>query len=111
MATTTEQVSDELVMVQKYLNTASSSKRRGIPFCLSYSEFKRLKLRKTCYYSGVRLTDSGLTQITLDRVVSSIGYTVENTVACCDAINQAKALFENQDHLNIHHLIKAVKRM
>lgn len=111
MATTNEQVDSELRLAKQYATKAKQSKERKIPFLLTYSEFKRLKLRKTCYYSGVKLTDSGQTQHTLDRIVASIGYTVENTVPCCRAVNYAKALFENKDHINIHHLIKAVKKM
>lgn len=108
---TIEQVEEDFTLIKKYQNKVHSSRDRKIPFLLTFAQYKRLLSRKTCYYSGVRFGTVPSMKLTLDRIDANIGYTVANTVPCLDVINQAKALFENKDHINIHHLIKAVGKM
>ena len=54
--------------------------------CYSEATLKK----KTCYYSGVTLTLTGETALSLDRIDDSIGYTRENTVSCASVVNKVK---------------------
>lgn len=84
---------DDLTLARKYLNKAQSSKDRGIPFTLSFADYKRLYNRKRCFYTGVLLEHDN--NFSLDRIDSSIGYTKENTVPCDLAFNKLKGTVEN----------------
>ena len=84
----------------KYCNKVRGSLQRGLEFNLSLSEYKRLMARKTCYYTGIRMTQSVAqkqigTDVTLDRIDSTKGYIKGNVVACCYRANGFKAQWEN----------------
>ena len=87
-----------------YARKASDALDRGIGFTLSFSEYKKLKSRKTCYYTGYpfKTTKKNATNddlMTLDRIDSDVGYTVENTVVCLKSVNAIKnTLFESGKH-------------
>ena len=52
-----------------------------------------------CAYSGREMTFSSksLNTMSLERIDSSIGYTKENTILVCNAINRMKSNFELED--------------
>ena len=74
----------------KYLGKLQSAMTRGIEFKLTLDDMKRLLKQKKCYYSGVTMTTDGDLQVSLDRKDSKLGYTKDNTVACCALANSLK---------------------
>jgi predicted Zn-ribbon and HTH transcriptional regulator len=66
---------------QQYKNNA---KKRNLAFNLTLHEFGEY-WQEPCSYCG-----SGIETIGVDRVDSSLGYTVENTVSCCFTCNEMK---------------------
>ena len=88
---------NDYALAKRYVNKVKSCKDTGQTFTLSLSDFKKLYNRKTCYYTGVKLnyTTNSSNSLTLDRIDCNIGYTPENTVACCHAFNALKATWEN----------------
>ena len=101
---------DSLVAL-KYLQKKQQAESRGIEFKLTLNDVKRLMKTKRCYYSGVELTLLDDTHISFDRKDSSVGYTVENTVACASIVNALKnSLIE--DHKVVKILSnKEIKKM
>ena len=93
----------DVELAGKYVSKASYAKSEGHDFELSFAEFKRLVNRKKCYYTGIDMTKKArganckATDVTLDRLDSSLGYVKENTVSCCYAANQFKSRFETTD--------------
>jgi len=75
-------------VANKYLSLKQSAKHRGKDFNLSLTSISNLARAKTCYYSGLPLTNKTRT---IDRVNSDIGYVKGNVVACHVQINQLKA--------------------
>ena len=80
------------------------AEKRGLAFKLTYEEFKNI-LQQDCTYCGVKpnqvyqLFKRGTKEIRagvpvtyngIDRVDSSLGYTLDNTVPCCRSCNWAK---------------------
>lgn len=113
-----EKVKQDITLVRQYRNKVNDSSKRGIPFLLTYAEYKRLMTRKTCYFTGVVLTEQvadsshpAPTARTLDRIDANIGYIPENTVACCHAANQAKSFFEKNEHINMQHLKRMLHKL
>ena len=92
----------DVQIAQKYINKSNNAMVTGKEFTLTFSDFKKLMLRKTCYYTGIKLQDSsnnkGSNSRTLDRIDSTKGYTKENTVACSHFFNQLKAITENPNN-------------
>ena len=106
----------EKKVAQFYLSKSQSCRKRGIAFELSLMSVRNLLRAKRCYYTGVPLTRYNgkaqrPTDITIDRVDSSKGYVRGNVVACCQAANSYKSVFENSDTLNFSHLVKMSKRL
>lgn len=56
-----------------------------------------------CAYSGRLMTlDAGrLNTVSIERIDSNIGYTPENTILVCQAINRMKSDFEFDDFYNL----------
>ena len=54
---------------------------------------------KICAYSGIEMTlDAGkLNTVSIERIDSNIGYTKENTILVCQAINRMKSDFNYED--------------
>ena len=104
MLTAAEQ---ETVICQQYINKVRNAKTKGHAFELTYAEFKRLKVRKCCAYTGVLLTQQ---TNTLERIDNSIGYTKENTIACHSFINALKGGIENPNNeFELKHLSRMLK--
>lgn len=81
---------NDITIAKKLLSKQANAKQRGIPFSLSFADTKRLMTRKTCYYTGVKLTQEGENQRTFDRIDSTKGYTKENTIVCTYKVNCLK---------------------
>lgn len=91
-----EQPDVDTIIAIRYLAKKRQAIMRGIEFKLTIQDFSRLIKTKRCYYSGATLTLSGHTAMSFDRKDSTIGYTKENTLACCALVNELKnSLVEN----------------
>ena len=88
-----------LYSVYKY-----AAERRKLPFELTKDEFKALT-QQLCFYCGTEpchtfvasskskgklYTNGGFTYNGIDRVDNQQGYTVKNSVTCCEVCNRAK---------------------
>lgn len=67
--------------------------RRGHAFELTLEEFERL-VRQPCWYCG-RYNRGGLFS-GVDRIDSSLGYALENTLPCCGECNMMKGSMSQQ---------------
>lgn len=85
----------------RYSKYKASAKNRGIPFNLTLEEFLTF-WQGACSYCGDTIATIGI-----DRVDSSIGYTLENCVPCCTMCNYIKLDHDLED-LNTH-LLKMLK--
>lgn len=79
---------------RQYLGRAN---RKGLPFALTTEEFNHL-LSSQCVYCG-----SG-SRITIDRVDSSLGYTIDNCVPACYVCNIMKYSWDRDEFLA--HVVK-----
>ncbi len=77
----------------------SSAKSRGIYFSLSLDDFSRI-IKQPCVY---RLSDdSASATVGIDRKANTVGYTNENSVACCQLHNCIKSdVFTYEQMLDI----------
>ena len=57
---------------------------------------------QTCAYSGIEMTlEAGqLNTVSIERINSDIGYTKDNTILVCQAINRMKSDFKYDDFYN-----------
>lgn len=88
----------DYIVANFYSRKVESCVKRNIPFELSFAQVRRLLKKKTCHYTGIKLTHRSQlpNSWTLDRINSKLGYTKENTVVCSHSINQLKnELLEN----------------
>jgi hypothetical protein len=75
----------------KFHQTRSSAKKRGIPFLLSKAEYTTLCQQRNCSFCGIELAESERSRKwSLDRVDSSGPYAVHNCVVLCFGCNSAK---------------------
>lgn len=90
----------DLWVSKKYVQLHKSATKRGKSFTLTLPQLKKVLRRKTCYYTGVKLTrmipdGTKPTDLTIERLDNAKGYEVDNIVAVCHAANQLKnELFE-----------------
>lgn len=107
-----EELPLDLVVGEKWVNLRKSAHRRGKDFNLTIGDVKKLVLRKTCAYTGVRLTPDNRT---VDRIDASKGYVRGNVCAVTHAANQLKnAALENvnsETKLSLKELNKFVNSM
>lgn len=80
----------DTLVAMKYVQKQLNAKQRGLDFTLTLQDMKTLLKKKTCYYSGVQLTLSGETSLSLDRINDELGYIPSNVVACASIVNQIK---------------------
>lgn len=106
----------EYICAKKYLEKTKSSFSRNIAFDLTLNEFKSLLNKQRCYYSGIRLCDTGAkpndvppNYRTLDRIDNTKGYTKTNTVACAHKVNQLKNLLFETPHEEMRMTPKQVQ--
>lgn len=94
----------------KYKQHLKNAKKRGIPSSLTLQDFWKLKI-SDCFYCDIphyllhyycQYMQVRTPWITLDRKDNSLGYTRDNTVACCFLCNRTKgALFTAQEFFEI----------
>ena len=85
-----------------YVRKAHGAFDRKIEFSLSFTEYKKLMTKKTCFYTGYAFSahsERNDRVATLDRINPDIGYTTENTVVCLKVVNAIKnTLFESGEY-------------
>lgn len=83
---------EDVILAESYLMKRKNAVGRGIDFKLSFPDYKRLKKKKTCHYTGISFSKEKHSdfQQTIDRKDSNIGYTKENCVVCCLLVNRLK---------------------
>lgn len=74
--------------VAKWIQLRNSAYSRGKEFDLTVPYVKRMLKRKTCYYSGVKLTRE---TASVERVDNSKGYVMGNVVMVDAKINAARS--------------------
>lgn len=82
----------------KYCSYRKSAKRREISFDISEADFE-LFWEKPCSYCG-----DSIETISLDRIDSSKGYSLDNIVSCCITCNRMKSDFNKEYFLS--HIAK-----
>jgi len=94
-----------------YVGYMGSAKRRGLPFALTFEEYKEIVV-KPCYYCGVsssKICYGSLNNARnhgeficngIDREDNTKGYTKENSVACCTSCNIGKGTSSTQEFLD-----------
>lgn len=82
-------------------NAKKSALKRQQEFSLQISDIVDCwgKQQKICAYSGREMTlEAGkLNTVSIERIDSKIGYTQENTILVCQAINRMKSDFNFED--------------
>lgn len=76
-----------------FRTTLYRAKKKGLEFTLSLEEFSKIVINP-CIYCGENELRRGI-----DRVDNLIGYTKENSVACCKICNYMKNKYTKQDFL------------
>jgi hypothetical protein len=94
-----ERLPDKIASVNnKFSMYRNSAKKRNIDFELTKEQFSEL-MHGDCFYCGAepkkrifrRKTSSFNYCLNgIDRVDSNLGYTIENSISCCDTCNRAK---------------------
>lgn len=89
-------------IASKFISLASNANSRDKEFSLSLTDVKRLLTKKRCEYTGIELTKAtstppNLTDRTIDRLDSSLGYVAGNVFAVSHHANSLKnILFEKE---------------
>lgn len=103
----------ESYLAMRYIQKQTAALEKGVDFSLTLSDMRRLLKRKTCYYSGVKLTLEGAHALTLDRIDDNIGYVKGNVVACSMSVNYLKnKIFESGEYtkeMSNKEIVKTLK--
>jgi len=86
---------------------ASDAKRRDLSFSLTFDEFMELT-KSNCTYcdrkpSSVQKADGGNGDYIyngIDRIISNLGYKLENCLSCCSVCNLMKGSMNRGDFMN-----------
>jgi hypothetical protein len=73
----------------KFQKLKSSAKQRGIIMTLTIEQLETLN-KNDCYYCQNKLGEKVISGSGLDRLDHSLGYTIDNCVACCRFCNTIK---------------------
>jgi hypothetical protein len=86
-------------------NAKKSATKRQQVFALTIDDIVRCwkDQNGVCAYSGreMTLTAGELTTVSIERIDSAVGYTPENTILVCQAINRMKSDFGFEDFYNL----------
>lgn len=86
-------------------NARKSAIKRNQEFNLTVADIVDFwnKQNKICAYSGREMTlEAGkLNTVSIERIDSKIGYTTENTILVCQAINRMKSDFSYEDFYSL----------
>ncbi len=79
---------------QRYATYRRGAERRGYAFELTVEEFTEL-WNKPCSYCNTPISGIGI-----DRKNNSIGYTIDNTIACCTTCNFMKGKLTHNEFVS-----------
>ena len=86
-------------------NAKKSAAKRQQVFALTIADIVRCweEQHGVCAYSGRQMTlDAGqLETVSIERIDSAVGYTPQNTILVCQAINRMKSDFGFDDFYNL----------
>jgi hypothetical protein len=83
--------------IDRYNVTKASAKNRGIPFGLTFEQYKEIVAQPCIYGNDRHKRANGV-----DRKDSSLGYTLDNSAPCCARHNRIKSdLFTYDEMLHI----------
>ena len=86
-------------------NARNSAKKRNQEFNLSIEDIVKCwnEQNQICAYSGrkMELKAGHLNTVSIERINSNIGYTKDNTILVCQAINRMKSNFNFEDFYNL----------
>jgi len=87
-------------LLGKFQYFRQSSRRRKLKWNLSFEDFS--KIPQVCYYTGLPLTlkRNNDHTLSLDRINSRVGYTKNNVVFCCSAVNYMKSDLTLKDFIS-----------
>lgn len=102
---------DDLELAKRYIGKADSCKARNISFTLSLTSYRNLMRAKYCFYTGILLTEKGITGRTIDRIDNTKGYESGNVVACCAGFNHIKSIWESPEELDFKDVVKGIKKL
>ena len=100
---------NDIQIAESYVIKANSAKEKGIPFDLTFNQYKHLLSKKKCEYSGIPLIleANKFNSLTFDRIDNSKGYTIKNIKVCARSINNWKSNLENPTYpVNMGNVIK-----
>lgn len=101
-------VDRELDIANGYIRKKQSADDRGIEFKMSLMSWMQIQKAKTCFLSGLPLTNSSRT---IDRIDSTIGYVDGNVRAVHSAINNIKSVVENPSNkIEFKHVERAMRK-
>lgn len=84
-----------------------SAAKRGVEATLSFEDYYALMDGATCFYCTRPVTL--MTGSALDRIDSSLGYTLSNVVPCCSDCNSIK--MANLTAMETREVIKTLRRI
>ena len=86
-------------------NAKKAAAKRQQAFALTVDDIVKCwkQQAKICAYSGRQMTfEAGqLNTVSIERIDSAVGYTLENTILVCQAINRMKSDFGFEDFYNL----------
>lgn len=101
----------DLEIARKLVSLEHSAQSRSLEFNLKFATVKRLLTQKSCYFTGVQLTDAGPTQRSIDRLDNSRGYVEGNVVACTVEINRKKGMLSVAEIRDLYTGLKRAGRV
>lgn len=88
---------------EKFNYYRRTADRKSLCFCLEYSDCNKL-FESPCYYCGMAKTDK--LNIGIDRLDSFEGYTLDNSVPCCEDCNLVKNTIPYDVFIDkVHHIL------
>ena len=103
----------EKLLQVRWLGAKSRAFKKGIDFTITLTDLELLRDRQNnkCYYTGIEFNNdnSGVTSISIDRIDSSGGYTIDNIRLVCTLVNKMKSDRTEEGFLNCvrdiyHHM-------
>ena len=103
----------DLIVAEKYRALFNSAMKREKDFDLSFVDVRNLMQRKTCFYTGVKLsTERGQPYSrTVDRIDNTKGYVKGNVVACSHTANQIKNMLFEDPTSDVFTNLKFMQKM
>lgn len=90
----------EFPLILLHNSIRSGARKRKLQFIITVQDLNNLWIKQNgrCYYTGVELNSTWNKkhpqQVSVDRLNTKSGYTVENIVLCCQSINYAKNCYD-----------------